>query len=94
MIEGADELPLAGFRQSAEAESVAPPLPYGKFLVGSVQAAQLLQNVSAQMQTLLLHAPGDRETFNMLHGQALDAWCAVDEQFNAFHAVRECKGQA
>lgn len=94
MIESADELPLAGFRQSAEAESLAPPLPDGKFLVGAVEAAQQIQNVAVMMQTLLVHAPGDRETFLTLHGRVLDAWLAVDDQFNAFHAVRECKGQA
>lgn len=94
MVESADELPLAGFRQSADVESLAPPLPDGKFLVGAVHASQQLQNIAAQMQTLLVHAPGDRDTFTALHGQALDAWLAVDDQFNAFHAVRECKGQA
>ncbi|MFC5423754.1 hypothetical protein ACFPOB_29925 [Bosea eneae] len=57
MIESADELPLARFRQSDAAEPLAPPLPYGKFLVGSVQVAQQLENVATQMKTLLMHAP-------------------------------------
>lgn len=94
MIENVDDIPLAGFRQSAETESLAQPLPDGKFLAEAVNAAQQLQNIAAQMQILLVHGPGDQALFTVLHGQALDAWCAASDQFNAFHAVRECKGQA
>lgn len=94
MIESADELPLAGFRQSAQAASLAPSLPDGgKFLVGAVHASQQLQNVAAQLQTLLTHAPGDRTLFDALIARASDEIWALASNFDAAHAVRECRGQ-
>jgi len=93
MIESAEKIPLAGFRQSPQAESLAPPLPDGKFLVAAVRASQQLQNVAAQIQTLLVHAPGDRALFGALIAQASEELWATAENFDAAHAVRECRGQ-
>ncbi len=94
MIESADELPLAGFRQANEAEAAPLPVPDVKFLMRAVEAAQQVRDAAVQMETLLAHAPGDRATFEALFVKASRVLWDASMNFDAFHAVRECRGTA
>jgi hypothetical protein len=94
MIESADEIPLAGFRELAEAQDQQLPLPYRKFLITAAEKAERLHWLASQLHQLITHAPSAIAEFEDLHMQALDAWGDMDGHFRAAHAVAECRGQA
>ncbi|WP_164547586.1 MULTISPECIES: hypothetical protein [unclassified Bosea (in: a-proteobacteria)] len=55
--------------------------------------AERLRVLSEQLLLVLQHAPRDADMFTRVHGEALTAWCDMDDHYRAYQAILECKGQ-
>ncbi|AZO79634.1 hypothetical protein B5U98_29380 [Bosea sp. Tri-39] len=74
-------------------ESFAPSLPTEHHIVAAALMAERLRVLSEQLLLVLQHAPRDADMFTRVHGEALTAWCDMDDHYRAYQAILECKGQ-
>lgn len=82
------------FESLPQPSSTAPALPIEGHIVAAALAAEKMRELCAQMLLIFQHAPRDAALFYRLHTEAFDAWAQVDENYAAYRAVLECKGQA
>lgn len=82
------------FEPLPQPSSTAPALPIEGHIVAAALAAEKMRELCAQMLLIFQHAPRDAALLYRLHREAFDAWAQVDENYAAYRAVLECKGQA
>lgn len=87
------EFPAPGASVHTPAQD-APALPIEQHIVAAALKAERLRSLTEQLLLVLQHAPRDAATFARVHGEALGAWCDMDDHYQAYRAVLECRGQA
>lgn len=83
----------AGRISDEREEASAPPLPIEQHVVAAALTADRLRALGETLTLILRYAPRDATTFARVHNDALTAWCELDEHYQAYQAVLECKGQ-
>jgi hypothetical protein len=71
-----------------------PQLPIEQHIVAAALKAERLRSLSEQLLLVFQHAPRDGATYARVHDEALAAWCDMDDHYQAYRAVLECRGQA